>query len=80
MAGNGGNLSQTTLLLRLLGGGYLVYLGVSILIDGTAGLLVNAGAAVLLLAGAGLLAITLPVVLRQSGQGGGPEDPDKDEE
>lgn len=73
MPDNGGKLSQTTLLLRLLGGGYLIYLGISILMDGTASPLILGGAAVFLLAGAGLLAITLPTVLRQIK---GSDDPD----
>ena len=65
MSGGSGKQSQTTLLLRLLGGGYLLYLGISILTDGTANLPIMGGAVVFILAGAGLLAITLPVVLRQ---------------
>ena len=64
--------SQTTLLLRLLGGGYLLYLGISILSDGTASLPVTAGAVVFIAVGAGLLVMTLPKVLRR---GSGPEDP-----
>lgn len=65
MSGGDGNLPQITLLLRLLGGGYLIYLGISILLDGTASLPVMGGAVVFILVGAGLLAITLPTVLRQ---------------
>ena len=69
--------SQTTLLLRLLGGGYLLYLGFSILVDGTASLPIMGGAVLFLLVGAGLLAITLPAVLRQLK---GPDDSGNDEE
>lgn len=64
MRGNDGKLSQTTLILRLLCGGYLVYLGVSILLDRTAVPLFMAAAAVFLLAGAGLLIVTLRALLR----------------
>ena len=77
MSGGSEKRSQTTLLLRLLGGGYLIYLGISILMDGTASLLIMGGAAIFILAGAGLLAITLPPLLRRKG---GPEDPGGDEE
>ena len=69
--------SQTTLLLRLLGGGYLLYLGFSIRADGTASLPIMGGAVLFLLVGAGLLAITLPAVLRQLK---GPDDSGNDEE
>ena len=65
MSGNGGDPSQITLLLRLLGGGYLLYLGSSILMDGTESFLIAGGAAIFILSGAGLLAITLPTILRQ---------------
>ena len=65
MSGGSERRSQTTLLLRLLGGGYLLYLGISILTDGTASLPITAGAVLFILAGAGLLAVTLPAVLRQ---------------
>ncbi|MDE7244051.1 MAG: hypothetical protein K2O18_08760 [Oscillospiraceae bacterium] len=68
--------SQATLLLRLMGGGYLLYLGISVLLDGTASLPVAAGAAVFILAGAVLLGVTLPAVLRQIK---GPEDPGREE-
>ena len=68
--------SQATLLLRLMGGGYLLYLGISILLDGTESLPVAAGAAVFILAGAVLLGVTLPAVLRQIK---GPEDPGSEE-
>ena len=73
------NLSQTTLLLRLLGGGYLIYLGISILLDGTASLPIAAGAVIFLLACTGLLVITLPAVLRQIEQVHVPGSSDKDE-
>ena len=69
--------SQTTLLLRLLGGGYLLYLGISILMDGTASLPVMAGAAGFILAVAGLMVITLPALLRPFIL---PEDPGSGEE
>ena len=68
--------SQATLLLRLMGGGYLLYLGISILLDGTASLPVAAGAAIFILVGAVLLTVTLPAVLRQIK---GPEDPGSEE-
>ncbi len=77
MPGDSEKRSQTTLLLRLLGGGYLLYLGISILMDGAASLPIMGGAAVFILAGAGLLAITLLSLLRQKD---GPEDPGGDEE
>lgn len=77
MSGGSEKRSQTTLLLRLLGGGYLLYLGISILTDGTASLPIMGGAVIFILAGAGLLAITLLPLLRRKD---GPEDPGSDEE
>lgn len=78
MPDNRGKLSQTTLLLRLLCGGYLIYLGIDILRDGTASLPITGGAVVFILAGAGLLAFTLPTVIRQIRKIDEPEDPDGD--
>jgi len=75
----GENLPQITLLLRLLGGGYLIYLGGSILMDGADSLLIMGAAVLFLLAGAGLLAITVPVLLRQIRQINEPKDPDSEE-
>ena len=71
MPENGGKLSQTTLLLRLLCGGYLVYLGLSLLLDETASPLFRAAAVLFALAGAGLLAFTAWIFLRRKD---GPED------
>lgn len=78
MSGSGENLPQITLLLRLLGGGYLIYLGGSILLDGTDSLPIFGGAILFILVGIGLLAITLPVILRQIRRINEPEDFDKD--
>lgn len=80
MPDNRGKLSQTTLLLRLLCGGYLLYLGISVLADGTASLPLMGGAVVLVLAGAGLLALTVPTVLRQIRRIDEPDDPGEDGE
>ena len=78
MSGGSERRSQTTLLLRLLGGGYLLYLGISILTDGTASLPITAGAVLFILVGAGLLAVTLPAVLQQIRQINGPKDSNGD--
>lgn len=75
----GENLPQITLLLRLLGGGYLIYLGGSILMDGADSPPIMGAAVLFLLVGAGLLAITLPVLLRQIRQIDEPKDPDSEE-
>lgn len=75
MPDNGGKLSQTTLFLRLLCGGYLIYLGISILLDGTAEPLFKAAAVLFTLVGAGLLAFTVWILLRRKDE---PEDPDSE--
>lgn len=80
MPGSGGKLSQTTLLLRILCGGYLIYLGVSILADGTASLPIKGGAVAFILVGGGLLAWSLPTFLRQSKKTDEPEELDEDGE
>lgn len=75
MPDNGGKLSQTTLFLRLLCGGYLIYLGIGILLDRTAAPLFKAAAVLFILVGAGLLAFTAWILLRRKDE---PEDPDEE--
>lgn len=82
MPDKGNGLSQTTLLLRLLCGGYLIYLGISLLAEG-AGALFAAAAVVFILVGGGLLFFTLRTGLRSWKQGGQEDDsegPDEDKE
>ena len=72
-------LSQTTLFLRLLCGGYLIYLGISLLAEGAGALF--AGAAVLfILVGGGLLFFTLRAGLQNWKKGGPDSSPDDDKE
>ena len=82
MPDKGNGLSQTTLILRLLCGGYLIYLGISLLAEG-AGALFAAAAVVFILVGGGLLFFTLRTGLRSWKQGGQEDDsegPDEDKE
>ena len=82
MPDNRGKLSQTTLLLRLLCGGYLIYLGISLLAEG-AGALFAAAAVVFILVGGGLLFFTLRAGWRswkQCGQEEDSEGPDENKE
>ena len=69
-------LSQTTLFLRLLCGGYLIYLGISLLAEGAATVLFAAAAVVFILVGGGLLFFTLRAGLRSWKQGGQEDDSD----
>ena len=79
MPDKGNGLSQTTIILRLLCGGYLIYLGVSLLAEGTGVLF--AGAAVLfILVGGGLLFFTLRAGLQNWKKGGPDSRPDDDKE
>ncbi len=71
-----GGQSQTTLLLRLLCGGYLIYLGISLLAE-RAGALFAAAAVIFILAGAALLFFTLRTGLK-NWKKNAPEDSDSD--
>ena len=72
-------LSQTTLFLRLLCGGYL-YLGISLLAEGAATVLFAAAAVVFILVGGGLLFFTLRAGLQNWKKGGPDSSPDDDKE
>ena len=79
MPDKGNGLSQTTLILRLLCGGYLIYLGISLLAEG-AGALFAAAAVVFILVGGGLLFFTLRAGWRSWKQGGQEEDSESPDE
>ncbi len=64
MPDKGGKPPQVTLLLRLLCGGYLIYLAWGLYKDGAGGLFLAAGA-VFALVGAALLVFTLRAMLRK---------------
>ncbi len=73
-------LSQTTLFLRLLCGGYLIYLGISLLAEGAATVLFAAAAVVFILVGGGLLFFTLRAGLQNWKKGSPDSRPDDDKE
>lgn len=73
-------LSQTTLFLRLLCGGYLIYLGISLLAEGAATVLFAAAAVAFILVGGGLLFFTLRAGLQNWKKGGPDSRPDDDKE
>ncbi len=75
MPGKGGKPSQTTLFLRLLCGGYLIYLAWGLYKDGAGGLFLAAGA-VFALVGAALLVFTLRGMLWKEDQGEEPPSSD----
>lgn len=77
MPEKGGKLSQTTLLLRLLCGGYLVYLGISLLGEGAQSALFTGAAIVFILVGAALFVFTLRRMLRERKK---PEDSESEAE
>lgn len=65
----GGQPSQVTLLLRLLCGGYLIYLAYSLFTEAAGSVVFYIAAAVFALVGAVLIAYTLRGVLRSWSQG-----------
>ena len=69
MPEKGGKLSQTTLLLRLLCGGYLIYLGGSLLKDGVSSALFTGAAIVFIAVGAVLLGFTLRTIWKDWKEG-----------
>ena len=78
MPDKGGKPEQITLILRLLCGGYLIYLAWGLFKDGAGGLFLAAGA-VFALAGAALLVFTLRTMMRREDQEDEPPEPSSDD-